>query len=98
MQSTTINRSMGTYETVASAFLLLAGIVVMIASGDAFAMLVATVVILTVGWGMIRQIEHRVRSRAALAPVIHLRPALIGQRHLEKTSAHPSWRGRSVAA
>jgi hypothetical protein len=98
MQNTTTNRRPGTLETVASAFLLLAGIIVMIGSGDAFATLIAAVVILTVVWGMIREIEHHVRSRAELAPVIHLRRALTGQPDLEKTSAHASWRGTTAAA
>lgn len=98
MQTATTNRRFGTYETAGSAFLLLAAIVVMIASGDAFAMLVAAVVILTVVWGMIREIEDRVRSRAGLAPVLHLRPALTGQRDLAKTSVHDAWRGPAAAA
>jgi hypothetical protein len=98
MQNTMTNRRPGTLETVASAFLLLAGIIVMIGSGDAFATLVAAVVILAMVWGMIREIAHHVRSRTQLAPVIHLRPALTGQPGLEKTSARASWRGTTAAA
>jgi hypothetical protein len=98
MHQTTSNRDSGTHDTVAAAFLLLAGIIVLIASGDAFAILVATVVIVTLAWGLIREIEHRVRNGAQLAPVTHLLPASTGRLHLKKTSAHALWRGPGAAA
>jgi hypothetical protein len=94
MQDTTTNRH---HDTAAGAFLLLAGIIVMIASGDALALLIAAVVIVTLVWGMIRAIQHRVRNRAELARVTHLRPASTGQRELKRTPAHASWHGPSAA-
>lgn len=97
MQHTTINRPPGTHHSVAAAFWLLAGIVVLIVSGDALAILIAAVVIATLIWGMIREIEHRVRNRGELALVTHLRPASTGQRDPKKTSAHASWRGPRAA-
>jgi Flp pilus assembly protein TadB len=97
MQHTATNRHHGTRDSVAAAFLLLAGIIVMIASGDALALLIAAVVIVTLVWGMIRGIQDRVRNRAELARVTHLRPASTGQRELKRTPAHASWRGPSAA-
>jgi hypothetical protein len=97
MQHTTTNRHPGTRDSVAGAFLLLAGIIVMIVSGDALALLIAAVVIVTLVWAMIREIEHRVRNRAELARVTHLRPASTGQRELKRTPAHASWHGPSAA-
>lgn len=94
----TINRNSGTRDTVASAFWLLAGIIVLIVSGDAFALLIAAVVVVTLVWGLIREIERRVRHGADLAPVAYLRPASTGQLDLKRTSAHASWRGPSAAA
>ena len=73
MQHTTTNRHPGTHNTVAAAFWLLAAIIVMIASGDALALLIAAVVIVTFVWGIIREIGHRVRNGAQLASVNHLR-------------------------
>ena len=60
-------------------------------------LLIAAVVIVTLVWGMIRGIQHRVRNRAELARVTHLRPASTGQRELKRTPAHASWRGPSAA-
>jgi hypothetical protein len=100
MQHTTTNRRSGSYETIASAFLLVAGIVVMIASGDAFVMLVGAVVTLAVVWGMFREIGHHAHlpRSVELAPVIHLRPASSGQRDPQKTAAHASsWHGPAAA-
>ena len=97
MQHTTTNRHPGARASVAGGFLLAAGIVVMIGSADALALLIAAVAIVTLVWGMIREIEHRVRNRAELAPVTHLRPASTARRHLKTTSSHASWRGPSAA-
>jgi Flp pilus assembly protein TadB len=97
MQHSTTNRHPGARDSVAEAFLLAAGIAVLIASADALAVLIAAVAIVTVVWGMIRAIGHRVRNRAHLAPVTHLRPALASHRDLKTTSSHASWRGPSAA-
>jgi hypothetical protein len=97
MQHTTINRHSGTRETVAAAFWLLAGIIVLIAAGDAFALLVAAVVIVTLTWGMVREIERRLRNHAELASVTHLRPASTGQRDPKTTPAQQLRRDRNAA-
>jgi hypothetical protein len=96
MQRTTTKRHQGSHDT-AAAFWLVAAIIVMIASGDALALLIAAVAIVTVVWGMIRTIERRVRDRTELAPVTHLRPAMTAPRDLKKTSAHGSWHGPRAA-
>lgn len=100
MQQTTINRQPETHN-VGAAFWLLAGLIVLLASGDAFAFLTAAAVIVTAAWWMIREIEHRIRKTATRLPtVLELRPALTGQplsgqRDLEKTPA--AWRGPRAA-
>ena len=97
MHHTTTNRHPGTHN-VAAVFWLLAGIIVLIATGDAFALVTVAAVIVTAVWWMIREIEHRVRNhRAEPANVIHLRPASTSQRQPNNTSAHASWRGPSAA-
>jgi uncharacterized membrane protein YhiD involved in acid resistance len=96
MQHTTTSRHPGTHN-VAAAFWLLAGITVLIASGDAFALLTAAAVIVTAVWLMIREIGHRVRNHAELAPVVHLRPGSTRQRNPKNTSAHAPWRGPTAA-
>ncbi len=97
MQHTTTNRHSGTRDSVAGALLLAAGIAVLIASADALAVMIAAVVIVTLVWAAIREIEHRVRNRAELAPVTHLRPTLASHRDLKTTSSHASWRGPTAA-
>jgi uncharacterized membrane protein YhiD involved in acid resistance len=97
MRHITINRHPGTHN-VAAIFWLLAGVIVLIASGDAFALLTAAAVIVTAVWWMVREIEHRVRNRhAEFARVIHLRRASTSQRHPKNTAAHAPWRGRGAA-
>jgi hypothetical protein len=97
MQQTTINRHPGIHDTVTGAFWLLAGVIVLIVSGDAFAVLIAAIVIVTTIWWTIREIEHRIRNRAPLATVIHLRPASTSQREPKNTPTHASRRGPSAA-
>jgi hypothetical protein len=96
MKLTTTKRHQGSHHIVA-AFWLVAGIIVIIASGDALAVLIAAVAVVTLGWEMIRAIERRVRNRTKLAPVTQLRPALTARRDLKRTSAHGSWHGPRAA-
>jgi hypothetical protein len=96
MRSTTTKRHQRSQDAVA-AFWLVAGIIVMIASGDALALLIAAVAIVTVVWGMIRAIERRVRNRTQPAPVTQLHPAMTARRDLTKTTVHGSWHGPRAA-
>jgi ABC-type Mn2+/Zn2+ transport system permease subunit len=99
MRHTTISGHHGTHHTVAAAFWILAGTIVLIAFGDVLTLLAVAFAIVTTVWWIYREVEHRVqRNDAEMAPVTHLRPALPGQRDLKKASAaHASWRGPSAA-
>jgi ABC-type Mn2+/Zn2+ transport system permease subunit len=98
MRHTTISGHHGTHNTVAAAFWILAGIIAVIAFGDALTLLAIALTIVTTAWWIYREVEHRVKGNdAEMARVTHLRPALTGQRDLKKTSAHASWRGPSAA-
>ena len=94
MQQPTTNRHRATHN-VAEAFWLLAGIVVLIASADAIAVLAAAALIITAVWWMVREIVHRVRNHAERAPVVQLRPALTDRRDLK--TAHAVWGGPRAA-
>jgi hypothetical protein len=94
----TISGHQGTRHTVAGALWIVAGIIAVIAFGDALTLLVIALVIVKTGRWLYRQAEHRVeRDDAEMAPVTYLRPALTGQRDPKKTSTHASWRGPSAA-
>jgi Flp pilus assembly protein TadB len=98
---TTSSGQHGTHLPIAEALWILAGIVLLIAFGDALALLALTFAIVTMStaWWIYRQAAHRAeRSDAELAPVTRLRPAWTAQRDRKETSAHASWRGPSAAA
>jgi hypothetical protein len=102
MWHTTISGHHGTHHTVAAAFWIVAGIIAVIAFGDAFALLAGALAIVTMARWIYREVEHRVErndvgSEADLARETHLRPALTIQHDLKKTSAHASWSGRRAA-
>jgi cbb3-type cytochrome oxidase subunit 3 len=98
MWHTTISGHHGTHHTVAAAVWIVAGIIAVIAFGDALALLAFALAIVSAAWWIYREVEHRVeRNDAEMAPVTHLRRALTGQRDLKKTSAHASWRGPRAA-
>jgi ABC-type bacteriocin/lantibiotic exporter with double-glycine peptidase domain len=85
---------------IAEALWILAGIIMLIAFGDALVLLALAFAIVTVttAWWIYRRVEHRVeRNDAELAPLSHLRPTLSDQRDLKKTSAHAPWRRPSAA-
>jgi len=99
--TTTISGRHGTHEVEVAVFWIVAGIIIVIAFGDALTLLALTFAIatMTTAWWIYRQAAHRAeRSDAELAPVTSLRPALIGHRDRKATSAHASWRGPSAAA
>ncbi len=77
MQTTTQNRS--NHPAVAPVFWLVVGVIVLIASGDAFALIVAATAIVTLIWAMVGSIQRRVRNRARLASVTHLRPPTVAR-------------------
>jgi hypothetical protein len=97
MQHTTINQRHETRDSVASGFLLVAGIVVLIASADALAVLIGAVLIVGLVWGLIREIQHRVRHRAALASVTHLHKVSTRPQDAKTTAVQPLRHGRNAA-
>jgi hypothetical protein len=102
MRHNTISGHHGTHHTVAAAFWIVAGIIAVIAFGDALALLGVALAIVTTARWIYREVEHRMErndaeSDAELARETHLRPALTVQHDLKKTSAHASWSGRRAA-
>jgi Flp pilus assembly protein TadB len=99
MWHTTMTEHHRDHHTVAAAFWIIAGIIAVIALGDAFVLLaIALATVTTVRW-LYRE-RHRfarnaARNDAEMAPVTQLRPALT--RQPDPTSPHTSWRGPSAA-
>jgi len=86
----------------AEALWILAGVILMLAFGDALIVLglaFAIVAVAATWWTWThRKVENRVeRNDAEWASVTHLRAALAGQRDLNKASAHAQRRGPSAA-
>jgi hypothetical protein len=95
--TTTISRHNVTHHAQAAVFWIFAGIIMMVAFGDALTVLVAAFAVVTMVSWVYREVEHRLERRAKPAPVTHLRPELTVQRDLKRTSAHASWRGPRAA-
>ena len=95
--TSTISEHRGSHDLEAAAFWIFAGIIVVIAFGDALAVLGIAIAIASVIAWIYSKVEGRLeRSDEAMAPVAHLRPEMTGQRD-PKTSADASWRGPRVA-
>lgn len=78
------------HDLEAAAFWIFAGIIVVIAFGDALAVLGVTIAIATVIAWIYSKVERRLdRSDEAMAPVAHLRPALAGQRDPQTLAPAP---------
>jgi len=100
MQQTTISGRRGSRYPVGEAVWIVAGIIVMLAFGDAFILsaLAFAIVTMTAAWWAHRKAQHRAeRIAAELAPVTHLRPRLTGQRDLKNTQAHSISHGPNAA-
>lgn len=92
--TTTISGHQDTHGVGVAMFWIFAGIIIVIAFGDALAVLTVAIAIL---W-MYRKVEHRLeRPDAEMAPVTRLRPELTGQRDLKDTPARASRRFRRAA-
>ena len=95
---TTLSGHRGAFDAEAVLFWIFAGIIMVIAFGDALTVLAVAVAIVTIISWIYSKVERRVaRNDGEMAPVTHLRPALTGQRDLKETAAQASWRGRSAA-
>ncbi len=87
----------GSHDLEGAAFWIFAGIIVVIAFGDALAVLGVAIAIATLIAWIYSKVERRLEgSDEAMAPVAHLRPELIGQRD-PKTSAHAPVHGPRAA-
>jgi len=92
--TTTISGRHGTHEVELAVFWIVAGIIIVIAFGDALAVLAVAIAI---SW-MYRKVEHRLeRTDAEMAPVTRLRRGSTGQRDLKDTPARASRRFRRAA-
>jgi flagellar basal body-associated protein FliL len=96
--TTTIGGHRSTHNAEAAVFWIFAGIIILIAIGDALAVLAAAIAIVTAISWVYRKVEHRSeRSGTEMAPVTRLLPELTGQRDFENTSAHASRRFHRAA-
>jgi hypothetical protein len=85
--TSTISGHRGTHDVEAAIFWIFAGLIMVIAFGDAVAVLAVAVAIVTAVAWIYRTVEHRLeRNDARPAPVTHLRPELAGQH--DRASAH----------
>jgi hypothetical protein len=92
--TTTISGRHGTHEVEVAVFWIVAGSIIVIAFGDALAVLAVAIAI---SW-MYRKVERRLeRTDAEMAPVTRLRPGSTGQRDLKDTPARASRRFRRAA-
>ncbi|MCV7089756.1 hypothetical protein [Mycobacterium interjectum] len=98
MRHITIGAHRDTHDAEAVAFWIFGGIIMVIAFGEALAVLAATVALVAATSWIYRTIESRLgRNRVELAPVTALRPESIGQRDPKTTSADPTRRGPRAA-
>jgi hypothetical protein len=98
MRHTIISGQHDPHRPVTTAFWILAGIIAVIALGDALTLLAIALAIATTARWIYRKVEHRVeRNDTEMAPVTQLRPALTDQRDLKTTSPHASSRGPRAA-
>jgi hypothetical protein len=97
-QMTTINGHHGNHYVEATAFWILAGIIVVLAFGDFLTLLAgAFAIAIAITW-VYRGIERGwQRNDARTASVSHLRPVPASPRDLKNASAHVSWDGPRAA-
>ncbi len=98
MRDITIDGRLRSRDAEAVAFWIFGGIIMVIAFGEALAVLAATVAfVAAISW-IYRKVERRLgRNDAEAAPVTMLRPELTGHRDLKMAFAQP-WRHGPRAA
>jgi hypothetical protein len=88
--TSTIRAHGGSHDLEAAAFWIFAGIIVVIAFGDALAVLGVAIAIATAIAWIYSKVEPRLeRSDEAMAPVANLRSALTGQRDPQTSAPAP---------
>ncbi len=98
MRHITIGAHGDTHDAEAVAFWIFGAIIMVIAFGEALAVLAATVALVAAASWIYRTVERRVaRHGVELAPVTRLRAELTGHRERKMTSADPSWHGPRAA-
>lgn len=91
MRHITIGAHRDTHDAEAVAFWIFAGLIMVIAFGEALAVLAVVFAIVAATSWTYRKVERRfVRHDVELAPVTVLRPALTGAGDLKVTSGNPS--------
>ena len=96
--TSTISGHRGSRDLEAAAFWIFAGIIVVIAFGDALAVLgIAIAIAAAIAW-IYGKFEHRFESSdEQMAPVAHLRLGSTGQGEPNATSAPAPWDGPRAA-
>ena len=100
MRQTTFSAHPGFHFPIAETLWVLAGIILILAYGDALVLsaLALAIVWMTTAWWIHHRAAHGVqRNNAELASVTHLSRASTSRRDLKNTSAHANWRGPSAA-
>jgi hypothetical protein len=76
--TTAISGHKATHHAEGRLFWIFAGIIIVIALGDALTVVAGAIAILTMISWIYREVEHRRESRAEMARVAHIRPELTG--------------------
>ncbi len=98
MRHITIGAHRDTHDAEAVAFWIFGGIIMVIAFGEALAVLAATVALVAAVSWIYRKVERRLgRNAAEAAPVTTLRPESTGRSDLKMAFAQP-WRHGPRAA
>ncbi len=98
MRQVTIGAHRDTHDVEAVAFWIFGGIIMLIAFGEALAVLAGVFAIVVVISWIYRKVERRFeRNDEAAAPVTPLRPELTGHGDVGWTSADPRWHGPRAA-
>ncbi len=90
---------MDSHYPISEAVWIVAGIIMLLAFGDALVLLALGLAIATMAaaWWTYRRVQQSGQRTADLAPVTTLRPAFTVQRDPKSTAAQAPWRGPSAA-
>lgn len=98
MRHITVGTHRDTHDAEAIAFWIFGGVIMLIAFGEALAVLAAVFAIVAAGSWIYRKVERRFeRNDQESAPVTALRPELTGRGDVAWNSADPRWLGPRAA-
>lgn len=88
-----------THYPIGEAIWISAGIIMLLAFGDAFVLLAlgSAIATMATAWWTYRRVQQSEQRSTELAPVTTLRPALTVRRDPKRASAPAQWRGPSAA-